>query len=47
MLMKDSTAVRNQWLMPVNLRGGNILFDLWSNVIKAEPYFYSTSLPED
>ena len=26
MLMKDSTAVSNQWCMPVNLSGGAILF---------------------
>ena len=27
MAMKDSTAVSNQWCMPVNLFGGAILFD--------------------
>ena len=27
MLMKDSTAVSNQWCMPVNLLGGATLFD--------------------
>ena len=29
MLMKDCTAVRNQWCMPVNFLGGAILFDPW------------------
>ena len=29
MLMKDSTAVSNQWCMPINFLGGAILFDLW------------------
>ena len=27
--MKDSTAVSNQWSLPVNLWGGVILFDPW------------------
>ena len=29
MLLKQSTAVSNQWSMPVNLWGGANLFDLW------------------
>ena len=29
MLMKDSTAVSNQWCMPVILLGGATLFDPW------------------
>ena len=29
MLMKDSTAVSNQWSMLVNLLGDAILFDPW------------------
>ena len=29
MLMKDSTAVSNQWCMPVNFLGGATLFDPW------------------
>ena len=29
MLMKDSTAVSNQWYMLVNFLGGAILFDPW------------------
>ena len=27
MLMKDSTAVSNQWCIPANFLGGAILFD--------------------
>ena len=29
MLMKDSSAVSNQWGMPVNFLGSAILFDAW------------------
>ena len=36
MLMKDSTAVSNQWCMPVNLLGGAILFDPWFTQYKAK-----------
>ena len=36
MLMKDSTAVSNQWCMPVNLLGGAILFDPWFTQFKVE-----------
>ena len=36
MLMKDSTAVSNQWCMPVNLLGGAILFDPWFTQCKVK-----------
>ena len=36
MLMKDSTAVSNQWCMPVNLLGGAILFDPWFTQYKVK-----------
>ena len=38
MLMKDSTAVIDQWCMPVNLLGGAILFDLWFTHYKVKGY---------
>ena len=37
MLMKDSlTAVSNQWSLPVNIRGGDILFGPWSTRYKVK-----------
>ena len=36
MLMKDSSAVSNQWCMSVNLLGGAILFDLWFTQYKVK-----------
>ena len=38
--MKDSTAVSNQWCMPVNLLGGAILFDPWFTQYKVITYKY-------
>ena len=38
MLMKDSTAVSNQWCMPVNLLGGAILFDPWFTHFNVKGY---------
>ena len=36
MLMKDSTAVSNQWCMPVNFLGGAIIFDPWFTEYKVK-----------
>ena len=40
MLVKDSTAVSNQWCMPVNLLGGAILFDPWFTQYKSKVIKY-------
>ena len=34
--MKYSTAVINQWCMPVNFLGGAILFDPWFTLYKVK-----------
>ena len=36
MLMKDSTAISNQWCMPVNFFVGAILFDPWFTQYKVK-----------
>ena len=36
MLMKDSSAVSNQWSMPVNLWVSAILLDLWFTLCKVK-----------
>ena len=36
--MKDSTAVSNQWCMPVNFLGDAILFDPWSTQYKVKDH---------
>ena len=38
MLMKDSTAVNNQWCKLVNLLGGAILFDPWFTQYKVKDH---------
>ena len=39
MLMKDSTAVSNQWCMPVNLLGGAIFFAPWFTQYKVKGHY--------
>ena len=36
MLMKNSTAVRNQWFMSVNFLGGAIELDFWFTQYKVK-----------
>ena len=34
MLMKDTMAITDQWSIPINFRGGDILFDLSMSLYK-------------